>query len=340
LVTQVTVRFRMKLFIIFGLLVFIASCANVDPLDGLTEQQAFQRLIKTYKKVYASEKEYEHRFGIFKDNLKIIAELNAKDAEAIYGINEFADMSAEEFTERYRIQNFSSIESLTGEPVGPMDRPSVPGPNVTALPASYDWNSKGCVTAVYNQGTCGSCWAFASAENMESAACIAKKGLRNFSMQQLLDCVSNGSCRGGYPSSALQYAAGSGIMLYNSYPYTGAKGTCRYSGGAVAQRFSGWKYVDRSKNENNIQNWVYSSGAPAVCVDSKTWQYYQGGVVTSNCGVAIDHVVQITGWTTMNGRLAWKVRNSWGAGWGSAGYMYIAIGYNLCAVATEVLSAY
>jgi len=330
----------MKIFIVFAVLVFTVACAKVDPLNGLSEEQAFQKLISTYSKVYASETEYAHRFNVFKNNLKIIEELNAKDPEAIFGINEFADLSPEEFSDRYLMKNFSALK-MELEVNGQLDLlPSAPvlTGNFAALPDSYDWVSKGCVTPIYQQGSCGSCWAFGTAENLESQACIKGKGKRTFSMQQILDCSGTGSCKGGYPANALNYVKSNGIMGYSNYPYTGNKGTCRYNAGGVIQRFTSYGYVDRNRNENNIKNWVYSTGAPLACVDAKTWQYYQGGVVSANCGINIDHVVQIVGWTTMNNRAVWKVRNSWGTGWGASGFMYIAIGGNLCAIGQEVMS--
>jgi len=324
----------MNRFIIFALLAVIVSCAKVSPLDGRTEEQAFLEFKKTFNKIYPTEAENSHRLAIFKENIKIIDDLNAKDPHAIFGINEFADLSDEEFTLRYRMKNYTSIETMLGQ--GPL--PVLPpAPTIAALPASYDWSS--CVTAIYNQGSCGSCWAFGSTENLETAACIAKKGLRMFSMQELLDCTPNqNGCLGGSSSSALAYAVSNGMMLYNSYPYANVKGTCKFSSSAVAQKFKSWSWVDTSKNENNIQNWVYTYGAPVVGVDAKTWQFYQGGVITTNCGTAIDHSVQITGWTTTGGKLAWKVRNSWGTSWGTAGYIYIGFGSNLCAIAQQPIT--
>lgn len=39
-----------------------------------------------------------------------------------------------------------------------------------------------------------------------------------------------------------------------------------------------------------------------------------GGVLRT-CGQSIDHCVQITGFSTVNGLPVWNVRNSWGADW-------------------------
>jgi len=80
--------------------------------------------------------------------------------------------------------------------------------NIEALPTSVDWRTNGDVTAVKNQGQCGSCWAFSAAESMESAYAVAGKGLPILSEQQLVDCsgsYGNLGCNGGSMDNSFRY---------------------------------------------------------------------------------------------------------------------------------------
>ena len=64
-----------------------------------------------------------------------------------------------------------------------------------------------------NQGSCGSCWAFAATGVMESWSLINDKDV-DLSEQQLVDCTlfkGNFGCRGGWPQNALDYVKASGI---------------------------------------------------------------------------------------------------------------------------------
>uniref|UniRef100_A0A0G4G853 Peptidase C1A papain C-terminal domain-containing protein n=1 Tax=Chromera velia CCMP2878 TaxID=1169474 RepID=A0A0G4G853_9ALVE len=57
------------------------------------------------------------------------------------------------------------------------------------LPEDVDWRRRYTVTAVKDQGKCGSCWAFAAAETVESYWARASGELQDLSVQQILDCA-------------------------------------------------------------------------------------------------------------------------------------------------------
>lgn len=67
------------------------------------------------------------------------------------GINQFADLSSEEFKQLLTYKK-PEIE-YSGEFEIPLN---------FSAPASIDWRSKGAVTSVKLQGSCGSCYAFSA----------------------------------------------------------------------------------------------------------------------------------------------------------------------------------
>ena len=68
-------------------------------------------------------------------------------------------------------------------------------------------------------------------------------------------------------------------------------------------------------------------GPLAVAIDAGDYafQAYRSGVVTSGCGLEINHGVVIVGFgiDDVAGQY-WIVKNSWGTNWGDAGYIKIA----------------
>merc|ERR1719282_908855 len=68
---------------------------------------------------------------------------------------------------------------------------------VVANPSSIDWREKNAVTAVKDQGSCGSCWAFAATSTMESHYAIASGKLLTLAPQAYVNCVTNPNSCGG-----------------------------------------------------------------------------------------------------------------------------------------------
>jgi cathepsin F len=317
------------------LVVLSLLVASAIARTWVSEEQQFRNWMKVHNKQYATEDEYAQRFSNFKLNLRRYAKLNEKDDTVVHGPTKFSDMTHQEFQDKMLMKNFTSFKTLKNiQPAQPLKH--VP------LPTSYSWVSQGKTTPVYNQGQCGSCWAFSTTESIESMTTIAGQALLSLSMQQIVDCdQSDDGCGGGDPPTAYQYVIGAGgLESYADYPYTGQDGQCAFNAGEVARKISSWQWVTQSQNEQAMQQFTYSSGPPSVCVDASSWDSYNGGVYTSsNCGTQLDHCVQIVGWAVEQGMNAWVVRNSWGTDWGYGGYLYVAIGQDACGIAQECTSA-
>jgi len=316
-------------------------CLTVVLSFDVSDEQKFRNFMKTYMRSYPTEAEYQKRFRIFQENLVWYAELDAKSPYASFGVTQFSDLSREEFADMYLMKNLSApLKPGQGAPIW---QPPV---NTPELPTSYSWQSKGGVTPVYNQGQCGSCWAFSATEAIESQYHIAGyiNPIASFSMEQIVQCDPyDYGCNGGWPYTAYKYIIGAGgIDSYSSYPYTsgdGVTGQCAFKSADIEGHISSWQWVTQSENEQVMQQFTYSKGPPSVCVDAASWSGYNGGVITSSeCGDSIDHCVQIVGWDVVSGMNAWYVRNSWGTGWGYSGYLYVAMGQDACAIAQVVTS--
>jgi len=312
------------------LLLAVVLAVAFARLDEDTVKRQFIEFQQKYNKVYTAG-EFQNRFEIFTRNLEIAAEHQAKNPFAQFGVTIFSDLSPEEFKSMYLMKDLDMEEMKREYAKIPLKTEF--GPKVTQG-SSFDWNSKGVITGVYNQGSCGSCWAFSATETIESYYALAGGGLTSLSMQQVVSCDPYDSgCGGGMPARAYSYVHNAGgIDSYNAYPYTsggGNTGGCAFNPGAVVTTVANAGAI---QGEGALFQQLSSGGPVSVCVDASSWQSYQGGVLTS-CGNQVDHCVQATGFTNYGagwGSSAWNVRNSWGTGWGVNGYIFVATGADLC----------
>jgi hypothetical protein len=67
--------------------------------------------------------------------------------------------------------------------------------------------------------------------------------------------------------------------------------------------------------------------AVAIQANQQAFQHYKSGIFTpEKCGTAVDHAVLAVGYGTEAGTKYFKVKNSWGAAWGEAGYVRLEQG--------------
>jgi len=217
--------------------------------------------------------------------------------------------------------------------------------NVTVkAPTSFDWRSRaGVVTPVYNQGQCGSCWAFSATENIESQWALAGHPLASLSQQQIVSCDPyDYGCNGGWPYNAYKYVIGAGGQeYYQFYPYTAQNTPCEFNAAHIDAKINGWSYVTQNRNEGEMVDYLVAHGPLSICVDAEPWQFYSGGILTaSQCSTSIDHCVEAIGYNMNSNPPYWIVRNSWGTDWGIQGYIYLQYGQNTCAMAEVVTNSH
>lgn len=230
----------MRLVIIVAVIIGLAACApKWHQLDGYT----FEKFIHDFKKDYkAGEGEFLARRSTFLTNLAKIIKHNLSGSSYKMGVNKFTDMTIDEIkASSMGLKKAMRSSFAQGFKNGLHAVPeTLTNPNVE-LPNEVDWRNEGVVSPVKDQGGCGSCWAFSSAEVLESHAAIsAGKGkLKTLSTQQLVSCMPNplqcggaGGCEGAIPELAFSYVSFYGLTSeykysYSSY-YSGDSGECTH----------------------------------------------------------------------------------------------------------------
>ena len=309
----------------FIIVAFGASMiSSTNLLNRRDEWSEFMGFLKQFEKKYESLEALEARFDIFRQNLKEILEHNSIIGKNFtMGVNQFTDLSPEEFKADYAnglgVFGVEKTACKTYAPTGKV------------VPDSWDWREHGAVTPVKNQGQCGSCWSFSASGAMEGAWAIKTTDIISISEQQLVDCskkYGNLGCKGGFMDNAFQYAIDNGMCSEESYPYT--SGVTKTGGSCVDCKPVVTIKACSDVPPNNqvaLKEAVALIGPISIALDAETklFQSYKSGVITSeSCGTNLDHGVLIVGYGEEDGIKYWLVKNSWGASWGDAGYIKIA----------------
>ena len=297
---------------------FFAVCNSQTLLNENEIWSRFTNFQEKFAKKYENVQELETRFAVFRENFRNIITHNAdRNQSFTMGVNQFTDLTPEEF----KAQMIRGLKA----PVGSFGCGTFSN-SASGAPASIDWRTKGAVTTVKDQGQCGSCWTFSSTGAMEGAWAISKGQLIDLAEQELVDCagLKYGSmgCNGGQMEGAFKFIIENGQCAASSYPYTAKDGTC-HSCSAVAHATS---CSDVKPNDQLSLKAAVAKQPVAVAIeaDTKYFQSYSGGVLTSSsCGTSLDHGVLAVGYGEENGQKYWLVKNSWGTSWGEQGYVKI-----------------
>lgn len=331
-------------------------------------QTMFEDFKSTYGKSYPNPDNEAERYEIFKSNTVYIEQMNRASSYpyATFGINQFADMTADEFqsTVLMNRDDLTYPTSLPGETAYDGECTACHRySNLTAylpeaggtIPQSFDWRDWGAVTDVKNQAYCGSCWSFGSVGDIEGAWYLAGNDLTSLSEQQLVSCDSkyDFGCDGGWQEAAFEYIREKGgIVSYDTLPYKGVdednvekSPSCPSS---VSKKnyvatISHWSHMSQSPDDElSMMLKLIKVGPMTLSMNAKPMTYYKSGIADpSDCDpIALDHAVLLVGYGVEDGVKYWIIKNSWASYWGESGYFRIIRGTNSCGVANDVVHSF
>ena len=309
--------------------------------DNLDSEARFNLYVDVFEKDYDGVEHKARAFKSFEANDKIIDSHNGKNMSFTLGHNEFSDLSQEEFNTRmgftYKKKTMLRTKSLRSKKLNMIHKVSS-----SSNPSSVDWVSKGAVTDVKNQGSCGSCWSFSTTGAVEGAYAIASGSLVSLSEQQLVSCdTTDSGCSGGMMDNAFTWIKNNGgVCTESSYPYESSSGTAPSCTSSCSAAVTVTGYTDVTENDEDALEDAVAQTPVSVAIeaDQSVFQLYESGVLTdTSCGTSLDHGVLVVGYGTDSDTKYWKVKNSWGSSWGEEGYIRIERGTGgsgMCGVAS------
>lgn len=194
--------------------------------------------------------------------------------------------------------------------------PAQAGPGAPGLVNAFDWSQRhgaSWVTAVRDQDGCGSCWAFAATGATEALSNLYFNQHLNLDLseQDGLSCSGGGSCNGGLPGAALDFYARDGVVDENCFAYQSIDVPCDNKCSNPSERITIAGRLDYSatgsaSDEARLKQMLLDYGP------------LSGGIYS------MGHAMTLVGYDLDpdDKRTVWKFKNSWGVGFGEAGYFY------------------
>ncbi|XP_044269569.1 cathepsin B-like [Tribolium madens] len=292
------------------------------------------------------------------------AEIDIQSQDFIDSINQKQShwVARRNFPENTSNEFFYTLNGFLGLHPDPNYKPEkvIHNFNLEDIPKTFDartkWPNCESLNRIRDQGSCGSCWAFAAVESMSDRICIQSSGAQKFffSAEDLLSCCTTcGSCAGGYMMAAFDFYINEGLVSggdlnsnegcrpYTADPHDNGKTpsctkSCRsgYPTSYSSDKHYGSKDYIIDAGISNIQYEIMTNGP--IIVNFKVYQdfyNYGSGVYHHVSGDSTGyHVVKIVGWGTEQGLDYWLIANSWSKSWGENGFFKILRGQNECGI--------
>jgi C1A family cysteine protease len=304
------------------------AVASANVQDRAFYEEKFFDWMQEHKMQAKSGADFLHQLQNFADNHDFITKHNSQKSTFTMAHNKYSHLSWTEFLQESHLGLTKRQENAAADFVheAPAD--------ISTLATSVDWEAKGAVTPVKDQGQCGSCWSFSATGALEGAYQIKYSNLQSFSEQELVSCDSallgDHGCNGGLMDNAFKWVkSNGGLCTEAAYPYvsgvTKQNEDCKSHTSCDNTKLKVLSYTDVQKNSDSALMSALEKQPVSVAIQANqpAFQFYSGGVLTGACGTSLDHGVLAVGYGTLDGTDYYKVKNSWGPNWGMGGYILI-----------------
>lgn len=212
----------------------------------------------------------------------------------------------------------------------------------SAAPAAFDLRDVGGMnytTPVGNQLSCGSCVAFGSIAAVEGTMRFSRQDpnlVVDLSENHLFNCIARSQGRacsgpngGWWMDPAMRALRDEGVVDENCSPYSPADQPCVLCADEAQRRVRILTF-EELRSVAAMKEWIATKGPLAACFSVYSdFSAYSSGVYRRTSNVSRGgHCVCVVGYD--DGASAWICKNSWGTGWGEAGYF--RIGYGECGI--------
>lgn len=192
-------------------------------------------------------------------------------------------------------------------------------------------NWPNCIPKIYDQGTCGSCYAISAATTFSTRFCIRNNYTKiiNFSPQNLINCLSG--CKGEFPDSVWNYINKNGITTDDCLSYQNSQKSCTEKCDSNNIKFKKY-YSGKLKfleDEISIKKEIMTNGpVTSMMYIYKDYYDYSSGIYSHSGGndYLSFHAISLIGWGVENNIKYWIVQDSYGPLKGENGFMKIKIG--------------
>jgi len=330
---------------------------------GLSPEELFKVWHLIHNKSYQINSDIgKQKEATFVKNYHFVKEHNQNyENNYTLGLNHFADLTQEEFHELFlkhseklyadliNKKGINNINNLNNKrfTLQATDTTTAEDHDDSKDFESINWTEKSKLSKVYQQGNCGSCWAFATTQAVEALYGIKNNASVSLSKQQLVDCeVSSNGCQGGDLHSAMEYIQTYGLETEKDYRYKESQSRCTFENEKQKYKIRGfdqchkdtifWIFNRDTSCSNDLTLYrTLKKGPVASVVDaSNHFMLYEDGIFDKPCK-NINHAILVMGYKKKEhegDQNYWLVKNSWGPMWGNHGYIKIkqSDNYNSC----------